>query len=384
MFWIRTAALFLLRSGRSTATLSLMVVAAVATLIFLSSLAIGVNDTMIRNSVGLFTGHISGDALPASIYPDDLKIKGTRGTLKRSVTLGTLRHQNRHQRVSLISVDPAAEKKYTTLWMKAVEGRYLQSQKEDIFLSQAIADQLGVKSGAVLNFRSEQGDFDIQLTISGLYQTGIAAFDMRLAFCSFDTVSTPSPTWNAAVFLKNDADPNAIIAQYRQMLPDTLVFKSWQEMMPDLVQLIDLNYLSMNIVMVLVFGVVSIGIACAFVIFVLKYLREYGIMKAMGVTPGEMSLLIFSEVLLMNIAAGAIGTLVGILAVSLIGQGGVDLSNFTSYNPYFSVSGIIFPRLTTYSVVGPPLLAVCFSMASALWPVLIVYRKRAAEILRLN
>jgi len=40
--------------------------------------------------------------------------------------------------------------------------------------------------------------------------------------------------------------------------------------MPDLKQLIDLNYISMSIVILLVFGVVSLGIACAFVIVILK------------------------------------------------------------------------------------------------------------------
>ena len=56
--------MFLFRSGRSTIALSSMVIAAVATLILLSALAMGVNDAMILNSVGLYSGHISGLALP--------------------------------------------------------------------------------------------------------------------------------------------------------------------------------------------------------------------------------------------------------------------------------------------------------------------------------
>lgn len=66
-FWTRTAFLFLLRSGRSTAVLSLMVVTAVSTLIFLSALAVGINDAMVRNSVSLYSGHISGFGLPVGL-----------------------------------------------------------------------------------------------------------------------------------------------------------------------------------------------------------------------------------------------------------------------------------------------------------------------------
>jgi ABC-type lipoprotein release transport system permease subunit len=63
-YWTRIAILFLVRSGRATAVLSVMVVTAVAALIFLSALAVGVEDAMLRNTVGLFSGHITGYNLP--------------------------------------------------------------------------------------------------------------------------------------------------------------------------------------------------------------------------------------------------------------------------------------------------------------------------------
>ena len=55
-YLIRIAALILLRSWRATVVLAFMVVTAVAALVFLSALAIGTNDAMIRNSTGLFSG----------------------------------------------------------------------------------------------------------------------------------------------------------------------------------------------------------------------------------------------------------------------------------------------------------------------------------------
>jgi len=82
-FWIKTATLFLVRSRSSTVVLTLMVISAVATLIFLSSLAIGINDAMIRNSVGLFSGHISGFNIPDDITKKQLLAEGVSGVLKR-------------------------------------------------------------------------------------------------------------------------------------------------------------------------------------------------------------------------------------------------------------------------------------------------------------
>jgi ABC-type lipoprotein release transport system permease subunit len=153
--------------------------------------------------------------------------------------------------------------------------------------------------------------------------------------------------------------------------------------MPDLLQLIDLNYVSMNIVMFLVFGVVSIGIACAFAIFILKNMREYGIMKSMGVTPGEIGYLIMIEIFLINIAASITGVIIGLTAVYIM-SAGIDLTAFTSHNRYFAVSGVIYPRLTFYSLALPPLIALVFSLLSGIWPAMIVSRKKAIQILRSN
>jgi ABC-type lipoprotein release transport system permease subunit len=109
-FWLKTAALFLMRSGRSTAALSLMVVTAVAALIFLSALAVGVNDAMIRNSVSLYSGHITGFDLPPSLQPERLAVNGVAGVVKRVSAAGILAGDGHFETVVLIGVDPEAEK----------------------------------------------------------------------------------------------------------------------------------------------------------------------------------------------------------------------------------------------------------------------------------
>jgi ABC-type lipoprotein release transport system permease subunit len=138
----------------------------------------------------------------------------------------------------------------------------------------------------------------------------------------------------------------------------------------------------MSIVIFLVFGVVSLGISCAFVVYIFKGLREYGIMKAMGVTSGEVSFLIVTEVVLINIAACVAGGILGVASVFFFSKNGIDLSYWTSHNQYFVVSGEIFPRLTAYSLIGPPAASLSFGLISAVWPALLIARKKAVDILK--
>jgi len=337
---------------------------------------------MIRNSIGLYSGHILGDLLPQSLNPESLKIDGVSGVLKRSLIPGILSNGDYVETITMVAVNPVAELKHTAIWKKAIKGKYIQDGENSIFLSSTLAKQLGVQTASILQFNPAISKKPVKLMVSGIYKTEIDYLDRGIAFCPFEILPVKTVTWQAAIFLEKGIDPGQIIRKYRQLLPESLEFKSWQEMMPDLLQLIDLNYVSMAIFMVLVFGVVSLGIACAFVIFIFKNLREYGIMKAMGVTPRQIAQLIIMEVIMMNLVASIVGILGGFLAVLIASRIGIDLTYFTSHNRYFVVSGIIFPRLTFYSLCLSPILAFFFSMVSAIWPAGLVARKKAADIFR--
>jgi ABC-type lipoprotein release transport system permease subunit len=382
--WTRLAWLFLVRSGRSTAALSVMVITAVSALIFLSALAVGVKDAMLRNTVGLFAGHITGYAFPASIAPRDLMASGVEAVLKRVYVAGVLSANRLSQPLTLCGVDPGLETEHTALKQKITQGRYPAAGQDEILISRNTADGVDVHPGDRLRFMVPATGQSIDLSVSGVYQTGLEGLDRGIAFCPLDRLDGYAPTWSASVFLRTGVEADTIIQTYGRRLPQSLRFASWATQMPDLSQLIDLEAVSMAIVILLVFGVVAIGIACSFVIFIIRNMREYGILKAMGVSTGETAALIVAKVLLMNLLACVVGLLVGASAVLLSAHtGGIDIGSFTSHNRYFTVSGVIVPRLTTFSLWAPPATALCFSLLAAVWPAWLVARKRAAEILRL-
>jgi ABC-type antimicrobial peptide transport system permease subunit len=102
----------------------------------------------------------------------------------------------------------------------------------------------------------------------------------------------------------------------------------------------------------------------------------------MGISSFESAVLILAQALMLTIFASAAGVIAGAAVVWGIGNIGIDLTSFTSYNQYFAVSGVIYPRLTFYSIAVPPLMALVFGCFGAVWPMVYVVRSRAAEILR--
>jgi ABC-type lipoprotein release transport system permease subunit len=384
VLWTRIAFLFLVRSGRATAALSVMIVAAVAALIVLSALSVGVEDAMLRNTVGLFSGHITAEALPASIHRSDLRVPGVETVLKRIYMPGILAGGGIVLPLVLCGIDPVAEGKYTALKKKIDQGRYLRPAHREILISRELANLFSVRVGDRLHFTSRLSPAPFALSVAGIYHTGLNALDHGIAFTARDVMPDTHAVWSAAIFLKAGVATDNILDIYRRRFPAGIHFESWQTRMPDLRQLIDLETASMAIVIILVFGVVAIGIVCSFLVFIVRHMREYGILKAMGVSTAEMSLLIAAKVILMNLMACAAGLLLGVLSVALVVHtGGIDISAWTSHNRYFAVSGVIIPRLTMFSLWAPPATALLFSLMAAAWPAILVARKKAADILRL-
>ncbi len=382
VFWLRVAGLFLMRSKRTTVVLSLMVLLSVATLIFLSSLAVGVNDAMVRNSVSLYSGHISGLDLDSDLEPGSLLSEGVDSVVKRIENRGLLQHDERLETVLLVSSDPAKETGSTALWSRILHGSYPRAGNSEILVSEYMAERLALSTGDWVNFRRGVDTPPTTLKVTGVYRTGVERLDRSLAFTPLEVVAGETGKWSAAIFLVDGVNPENVIQHYRAHLGESLNFRTWQELMPDLRQLIDLNYVSMSIVTFIVFGLVALGVSSAFVIFILKNLREYGIVKAMGVTPAEVGFLIAAEVGMMNIAASLGGVALGIVVCQLVSKTGIDLTAFTSHNRYFAVSGVVIPRLTTYSLWVPPSVALFFGLAASIWPAVLVVRSRTAEILR--
>jgi len=303
--------------------------------------------------------------------------------LKRMNIPGNLVTGHKMHEVILTEMEPREEFRVTTIGRKVVAGAYPGTTKGQLLLGQSVAKKLRLSPGDMVYFTPFTGTGAMNLRVTGIYQTGIDQLDGSIAFCPLGSIPSPGAGWSAAVFLEEDAATENVLAAYRRILPATAQFKSWETLMPDLKQLIDLNYVSMTMVILLVFGVVSLGIACAFVIVILKTIREYGILKAMGVTSGETMLLIVFEVFLMNLFASTLGIILGIALSLLVRETGIDLTAFTSYNRYFAVSGVIYPRLTPYAWGVPPALAFLFSLIATIWPAVLVSRRRAAEILRI-
>ena len=171
-----------------------------------------------------------------------------------------------------------------------------------------MAEDLGLGAGQSVLLRTDRG-VERQLTVKGVFRTGLQSLDERVAFLSLQTARPlfvlPEGVTNIEIKLKDPEDARAMA----RFLADATGLRAtpWQEKNLNLEDALVAQ--GRTGTMIQVFSLVSIiiGISSALVLSAYRRRSEIGIMRAFGV-PGGFILWVF---LLQGLLIGLIGALIG-------------------------------------------------------------------------
>ena len=338
---------------------------AIAALVFLEAIMEGVGDGMVNNTVAIHHGHIAcswqGPSVDAAI------VKATSpaisDVLRRKPFSGILQRADRETSLAIYGVEPDAEARRTIISKKIVAGKYL-SHPGDIIVGSGAARTLDLAIGDDVGLTAPS-EPSTRFTVVGIYRTGLELLDERTAFVTYD--KAPGNSNELAIFTKRGADATAVAEAVKRELP-TLRVTSWKEGMGELVQLVSLNHVAMNVVILLALVILAFGISNTVYISVMERIREFGILRSMGMTPIRIKLIVVTEVLLLIGLAGGLGIGLGCAVSHTFGSVGLDLGRWTSENPHFLASGVIYPRLTLRAILLPGLVALFCALVAAWLP----------------
>ena len=209
--------------------------------------------------------------------------------------------------VSVIGVEPQGIDAISEITPKIIDGDG-DLGADGLLIGVRMAEDLGLSAGESVLLRTERG-VERQLTVKGVFRTGLESLDERVAFVSLQTARPlfvlPEGVTNIEVKLKNPDDARALA----HFLADATGLRAtpWQEKNINLEDALVAQ--GRTGTMIQVFSLISIiiGIASALVLSAYRRRSEIGIMRAFGV-PGGFILWVF---LLQGLLIGLIGALIG-------------------------------------------------------------------------
>ncbi|MFQ5623591.1 MAG: ABC transporter permease [Paracoccaceae bacterium] len=275
--------------------------------------------------------------------------------------------------VTLMGVDPAAERRISTLPGKVVAGRYLRDRDDDgIVIGSHLAKRLKTEPGRRVILMSQAADgtlaersFDViglfdadEQTEDGYAFTGLAPSQSYLGLTS--EIS------EIAFTVPLDADLPAVIAGLEAAAP-ALDIRSWRDLSP-LFSTID-TYMKgfIYVWLGIMFTLMGIGIVNTQLMAVFERTQEFGLLRALGMRARTVLALVALESALLVGVGVLIGAMLSALTIFSF-RGGIDLSFFAQALDMFQTGHVLYPRLASAGFATNSLIIWGLGVLVAFWP----------------
>lgn len=390
---------------RSILTISAIAFAGVL-LVFMLSLQLGSYDTMINSAVKIHTGHLQ---IQARGYNDK---KSIRLVVSDPVAAGNIlddipevdAHTCRANAFSLVSsrertygaivvgIDPVREAGVSTLKKLICQGSYLsEGDTDQALVGELLARNLKVGLGDELVVLGQGRDGSVAATVvkvKGIYRSGMDEFDrssINIPLKYFQDIYAMRGAVHEVVALGKSLE---YVPEIKRLVAagvkdignkDHLVVLDWMELMPGLIEAIQMDLYSGFIFYLILIIVVAFSILNTFLMAIFERTREFGVFLAIGTTPGRLCKLLLMESTIMTIAGIVIGIIAGSLITWYFQVHGIVISGTSELLRQFGLPERIYPQLSILSASIGPAVVLIVTFLTALYPALKVRRLRPVE-----
>lgn len=389
---------------RSLITLSAIAIG-LAALVFLRGYVDGTNRQMIGNITGYMTGHLQAHQRGYHDDPTlDLTFSRADELVARFDKRGAIaaiapRIENpalasgpeKTRGVMMLGVDPERERQVTTLFKALKEGEYFDSaDRRGAMLGERTAKILGVKLGEEVALVAQAADGSIgaaRFRVRGIYRSGIDVIDTSFIFVTLpaaqELLALEGRVTTVALRLADLEDVPRLVAQLRSELGSDFEVLGWQALMPELSGNVELHNLFVNMILFIVFTVVTLGIANTVLMGVMERTHEFGVMLALGTRPAQLARTVLYEALLLGLGAIVLGGAIGAGVTGYFGYRGIDLGNYSQAAQMMpGLTGIVYPRLHIESLLLLSAILLATTVCASVYPALKAAHLSPVEAIR--
>ena len=217
----------------------------------------------------------------------------------------------------VMGIDPEKEDSISEIRKWIVEGSYLESGDEGAILGSQLAQNLGLKTGDTLAIWGQgyHGATAAGLfVIKGILHFPIQEMNNRLIYTDInrcrELFSTPGKSTSCVIMLRDQSEVHPTLAVLKSYLPDNLRAFGWNELQPELQNLIEGKLASGKVITAVLFMIIGFGIWGTIIMLMSERRRELGIMIALGVRKIRAIQIVLFE----SLFIGILGIVSGIVA----------------------------------------------------------------------
>ncbi len=336
----------------------------------MQSMQLGSYDRMIENSVRFYTGHLAiheKEYWDEKILDNSFSLSGlqdldiTNGRVEVSVprltSFALASYGEKTKGVIVTGIDPEKEADLTFLDDKIVRGEYIRDW--GVMIGEGLSDYLKADVGDTVVFIS-QGYHGVNAAgkypVVGILKFPVPDLNQAAAYLSLGQAQSffgAEGLVTSFSMLLHDQE-ELFVAQSEistSLASSEMTIMNWQEMMPELLQGIELDYYGGLIMIYILYGIIGFGILGTFLMMTKERTYEFGILTSIGMKKPKIQVMVAFEILMLTffgVGLGLIASFPIILyfyfnPIRFSGEAAAAFENF-GYEPImpFSMDPVVF------------------------------------------
>lgn len=280
--------------------------------------------------------------------------------------------------VTLLGVDVSRDARVSRVHEHVADGQWLDpAAPTEVVIGRRLAQMLGVGLGDELVVLSQAADGSTAnelYTVRGILRGVSEAVDRGGVYMveqAFRELMVVPEGAHQVIVRRADAELDAAAAQVRALAPEHDT-KTWRELKPTLASMLDSAGGAMVMMFFIVYAAIAIVILNAMLMAVFERVREFGVLKAIGVGPGGVLGLVYLETLIQTGIAIVVGVGLALPVNHYMVHTGLDLSG--SMDGLSLMGSTIDPiwrsHVTVDTYVGPVVALVVIVALAVTYPAL--------------
>jgi ABC-type lipoprotein release transport system permease subunit len=392
------------RNKRRTLIASASIFFAVIFALLMRSMQEGSYDYMVDASVSMYTGYIQ---VHAKDYWDkrsiDKSMELSQTKLDKidsleNVTLVTPRlesfslisYGNVTKVASIVGIDPELENEMTDLKNKLISGKYLTKKSRGVMIAEGLAEVLkvGIGDSVVLYGQGYHGvTAAAQVEVEGIVKFTLPALNKTMVYLGLDysqwLYAAPNRVTTISIMISEATKINEVHSAVSSLFDDKFEVMMWPELLPELVQSIEVDNAGGIIMLGILYVVIGFGIFGTVMMMTAERTKEFGILISVGMKKWRLSYVSFLESLFLSFIGVLAGIIVSIPILYYLKQNPIPLTGeMADAMLKFGLDPIIPFRFAANIFIDQFLTVLVIAMISALYPLSYIRKLKPIRAMR--
>lgn len=228
---------------------------------------------------------------------------------------------NRFFALGIKGIDPVSERQVTNIGRYLIAGNLEDLSGPTVIIGSELAKYLGLELNSLFTVYSPQ-EMTQELKVAGIFRSGMYDYDMNLVFVNRalaqEFLGLGDKFTAVALKLDNAFRADKVKEELAGALGYNYTLKTWMEVNENFFSALQLEKITMFIILTLIILVASFNIISTLIVMVVEKTKDIGVLRALGMSSSSIRRIFTCEGLLIGGAGTFLGAAGGMLLCFLL------------------------------------------------------------------